>query len=426
MPQNDKNERTPGQTNYCPNCEGNFAWADHCSECGWMRSAPPQQRLEDKWMHEAQCRLLRATVQSGLGYASDDSARYAGRCIKQLREQVAGLETALKSQIEITNTERASKELAEAKLRAPSAERPTEDGPRQIAMQCAIIAGVHINPNGPHTIEYATACADVQDAIKAYVDKLPATFASSDLPPVGDTSRTDARAFWGMSEGPLPAKFIVKPEHATDIRQFDHELLGPCVEWKVVTVDVARQLEIERNSYALAAQKAVERNIPLSAFQRKIEEAEARCCPEDVGFEEWIGVLKRQVGERDVQIATLTAAVNAMNQSPESATLPTKGAPAMDANCFVCGKHVAAKDQAAHLRLQHPTPTGGFRFWFDGKAYRTDKPSVLVMDILKMVDYPPTYQFFEERKTGDVPLSHMNSVDLTREPHFYCVPPATW
>lgn len=89
---------------------------------------------------------------------------------------------------------------------------------------------------------------------------------SSDLPPVGETPRTDARAFWGMSEGPLPAKFIVKPEHAADIRQFDHELLGPCVEWKVVTVDVARQLEIERNSYALAAQKAVEKNVAASAI----------------------------------------------------------------------------------------------------------------------------------------------------------------
>ena len=33
----------------------------------------------------------------------------------------------------------------------------------------------------------------------------------------------------------------------------------------------------------------------LREFQNKIEEAEARCCPEDVGFEEWIGVLKKRL-----------------------------------------------------------------------------------------------------------------------------------
>jgi hypothetical protein len=30
---------------------------------------------------------------------------------------------------------------------------------------------------------------------------------------------------------------------------------------------------------------------------RRVEEAEARCCPEDVGFEEWIGVLKKRLDE---------------------------------------------------------------------------------------------------------------------------------
>jgi hypothetical protein len=32
----------------------------------------------------------------------------------------------------------------------------------------------------------------------------------------------------------------------------------------------------------------------LREFQLKTEEAEARCCPEDVGFEEWIGVLSKR------------------------------------------------------------------------------------------------------------------------------------
>ena len=34
----------------------------------------------------------------------------------------------------------------------------------------------------------------------------------------------------------------------------------------------------------------------LREFQAKVEEAEARCCPEDVGFEEWIGELERRLG----------------------------------------------------------------------------------------------------------------------------------
>ena len=33
----------------------------------------------------------------------------------------------------------------------------------------------------------------------------------------------------------------------------------------------------------------------LRVFQRKIEEAEARCCPEDVGFEEYIAALKKRL-----------------------------------------------------------------------------------------------------------------------------------
>lgn len=54
----------------------------------------------------------------------------------------------------------------------------------------------------------------------------------------------------------------------------------------------------------------------------KQEELEARCCPEDYGVEEWICVLTRRVGERDVQIANLTAAINAMNVTRPEAVAP--------------------------------------------------------------------------------------------------------
>lgn len=56
------------------------------------------------------------------------------------------------------------------------------------------------------------------------------------------TPRADARSFWGMTEGPLPPGTKWPPEF---VRELDHQLLGPCVEWRVVTLDVPRQLERE-------------------------------------------------------------------------------------------------------------------------------------------------------------------------------------
>lgn len=35
----------------------------------------------------------------------------------------------------------------------------------------------------------------------------------------------------------------------------------------------------------------------LRAYQRTVEESEGRCCPEDVGFEEWIGILTSKLKE---------------------------------------------------------------------------------------------------------------------------------
>ena len=42
-------------------------------------------------------------------------------------------------------------------------------------------------------------------------------------------------------------------------------------------------------------QALVNEVIRLREYQGEIEEAEARCCPEDVGFEEWIGVLDKRL-----------------------------------------------------------------------------------------------------------------------------------
>lgn len=61
---------------------------------------------------------------------------------------------------------------------------------------------------------------------------------------VGATPRTDGRAFFAMTEGALPTGIAtVPPGSGFDIVARDHPTLGPCVEWKVVTVQVARELE---------------------------------------------------------------------------------------------------------------------------------------------------------------------------------------
>lgn len=41
----------------------------------------------------------------------------------------------------------------------------------------------------------------------------------------------------------------------------------------------------------------------LREFQRDVEEAEGRCCPEDVGFEEWIGILQKRLAEAEANAA---------------------------------------------------------------------------------------------------------------------------
>jgi len=92
----------------------------------------------------------------------------------------------------------------------------------------------------------------------------------------------------------------------------------------------------------------------------------------------------------------------------------------------ICQEEVELYDRADHLMVKHPAPVGGFKFWFHGEAYYTDHPSMLVLEILRVVNCSAAYQFWEERLDGDIPLSHANAVDLRREPRFYAVPPATF
>lgn len=54
----------------------------------------------------------------------------------------------------------------------------------------------------------------------------------------------------------------------------------------------------------------------LEEWQRNVEEAEARCCPEDVGFEEWIGVLKKRLEAAPSAIVPKTGTVYLIDGVP--------------------------------------------------------------------------------------------------------------
>jgi hypothetical protein len=93
------------------------------------------------------------------------------------------------------------------------------------------------------------------------------------------------------------------------------------------------------------------------------------------------------------------------------------------AKCAVCGKDVAPEDQAEHLRTSH---LGPHYFWFDARKFRTVDPSLTMGEIKKLAEVDPTYQAYQEKvEGGAVPWSDGQSIDLTRTPHFFAVPPAT-
>lgn len=92
--------------------------------------------------------------------------------------------------------------------------------------------------------------------------------------------------------------------------------------------------------------------------------------------------------------------------------------------CIVCGRGYVASEEEEHLRNNH---LGPFEFWFDMRKYKTRLPSMTVGELVKIADASLYNQVFQDLfgNGPDVPLSHSISVDLTREPHFYSVPPAT-
>lgn len=93
------------------------------------------------------------------------------------------------------------------------------------------------------------------------------------------------------------------------------------------------------------------------------------------------------------------------------------------ADCKICGFRVEPEDQAWHLKTQHAGP---HIFYHDGRQYSTERPSMTVKELKHLVLCTPNYPIYEERDYKDIFHSDGVSVDLTRKPHFYSVPPATY
>jgi hypothetical protein len=96
-----------------------------------------------------------------------------------------------------------------------------------------------------------------------------------------------------------------------------------------------------------------------------------------------------------------------------------------EAICIVCGKVVEPCNQAAHLRREHGTPIGGFKFWIDAVTHFSDKPSMLISDLRKQCNCPFGGFFMQDIDGEQVPYSDGQAVDLTHEPHFFILLPAT-
>jgi hypothetical protein len=90
--------------------------------------------------------------------------------------------------------------------------------------------------------------------------------------------------------------------------------------------------------------------------------------------------------------------------------------------CAVCGKDIMPADFKDHLTTNH---LGPHYFWCDGRKFRTMEPSMTGARIKALANASSGYQMFREQEGGDIPVSDGVAEDLTREPHFYAVPPAT-
>ena len=87
-----------------------------------------------------------------------------------------------------------------------------------------------------------------------------------------------------------------------------------------------------------------------------------------------------------------------------------------DPVCAVCGRTVAKKDQADHLRSDH---LGPHYFRLNGRPYRTMHPSMQCMELLSALELPMHGYIWETRDGKEIAYNHVNAIDLTRQPQLF-------
>ena len=90
--------------------------------------------------------------------------------------------------------------------------------------------------------------------------------------------------------------------------------------------------------------------------------------------------------------------------------------------CAICKKEVPQGYEQDHLQSNH---LGPHTFWFEARKYVTEKPSMTVAEIMELAGSIRLAHFFEERDGKQIFYGHDTSVDLTHQPHFFILLPAT-
>lgn len=96
--------------------------------------------------------------------------------------------------------------------------------------------------------------------------------------------------------------------------------------------------------------------------------------------------------------------------------MPDKTMTTTEKICAACGKSVKDEDQDEHLRLQH---LGPHYFMFNCRQYRTDKPSMLCGDLIKLCDASPYLHVYESHDGKEIYYGHDEAIDLTRKPQLF-------
>lgn len=66
-----------------------------------------------------------------------------------------------------------------------------------------------------------------------------------------------------------------------------------------------------------------------------------------------------------------------------------------------------------------------YNFWFNMRRFSSENPRTTIAELKEMANASPGYHTYKEVDGGDVAYGDGEAVDLTGEPRFYTVPPAT-